>query len=156
MDFAFCLLLAAILGQAASATGQAVELWCVAKNNAEDSALQGALDWACSTGGANCGPVQVGGSCYDPADLERTSSFAFNDYFLKSGMTEDSCNFDGTAALSSLNPSHGNCKFPSSFTGRNRTAAGSQVVSDNLTSGTSVNDLPLFFLLFLLFTRICL
>ncbi|KAK8697923.1 hypothetical protein V6N13_114055 [Hibiscus sabdariffa] len=34
------------------------ELWCVAKNNAEDAALQGALDWACGQGGADCGPIQ--------------------------------------------------------------------------------------------------
>ncbi|CAK9176565.1 unnamed protein product [Ilex paraguariensis] len=82
-----------------------VVLWCVAKNNAEDSALQSALDWACGPGGADCGSIQQGGPCYDPSDIQRMASFAFNNYFLKHGLTEDSCNFDNTAALTSLNPS---------------------------------------------------
>ncbi|KAK3012370.1 hypothetical protein RJ639_012727 [Escallonia herrerae] len=103
----------------------AVELWCVAKNNAEDAALQSALDWACGAGGADCGPIQQGGPCYDAADIQKTASFAFNDYFLRHGMAEDSCNFDNTAALTSLNPSHHNCKFPSSLTVRNGSSSGS-------------------------------
>uniref|UniRef100_A0A5B7AP25 Putative PLASMODESMATA CALLOSE-BINDING PROTEIN 5 n=1 Tax=Davidia involucrata TaxID=16924 RepID=A0A5B7AP25_DAVIN len=102
-----------------------VELWCVAKNNAENSALQSSLDWACGPGGADCGPIQQGGPCYDPSDMQRTASYAFNDYFLKHGLTEDSCNFDNTAALTSLNPSHSNCKFPSSFTANNGSFTGS-------------------------------
>lgn len=85
--------------------GVTVELWCVAKNNAADNALQTAIDWACGPGGADCGPIQQGGPCYDPSDIQRTASYAFNDYFLKHGMNEESCNFDNTAALTSLNPS---------------------------------------------------
>ncbi|XP_028761798.1 PLASMODESMATA CALLOSE-BINDING PROTEIN 5-like [Neltuma alba] len=94
---------------------QAQELWCVAKNNAEDAALQSAINWACSTGGADCAPIQQGGPCYDPSNLQNTASYAFNDYFLKHGLSDDSCNFDNTAAITSLNPSHDNCKFPSSL-----------------------------------------
>lgn len=91
---------------AAAGDGAArVELWCVAKNNAEDAALQSSLDWACGPGGADCGPIQPGGPCYDASDIQRTASFAFNDYFIKHGMTEDACNFQSTAALTSLNPS---------------------------------------------------
>ncbi|QCD86244.1 histidine kinase 2/3/4 [Vigna unguiculata] len=89
------------------------ELWCVAKNNAEDASLQAALDWACGAGGADCGPIQSGGPCYDPSSVQNTASFAFNDYFLKHGMTDDSCNFNNNAAVTSLNPSFGNCKFHS-------------------------------------------
>ena len=88
-----------------SSSGAAVELWCVAKNNAEDAALQNALDWACGQGGADCSAIQQGGPCYDSSDIQKTASFAFNDYFLKHGLTQDSCNFDNTAALTSLNPS---------------------------------------------------
>ncbi|GMP67433.1 hypothetical protein CsSME_00027419 [Camellia sinensis var. sinensis] len=110
---------------AANGVAVRVELWCVGKNNAQDSALQKALDWACGPGGADCGPIQQGGPCYDPADVQRTASYAFNDYFLKNGLTQDSCNFDGTAALTSLNPSHGSCKFPSSFAVNNGSFTGS-------------------------------
>ncbi|KAK6919150.1 X8 domain [Dillenia turbinata] len=96
-----------------------VELWCVAKNNAQDSALQSALDWACGPGGADCSPIQSGGPCYDASSIIQTASYAFNDYYLKHGLTDDSCYFNNNAALTSLDPSHGNCKFPSSFTRSN-------------------------------------
>ncbi|KAJ4975972.1 hypothetical protein NE237_001078 [Protea cynaroides] len=89
-------------------------LWCVAKNNAEDSALQTALDWTCGQGGADCGPIQQGGPCYDPNNLQNMASYAFNDYFLKHGTRRDSCNFGNNGDLSSLDPSRGKCIFPSS------------------------------------------
>lgn len=100
--FFFCLLVSLATAQNSVVT---TELWCVAKNNAEDSALQSALDWACGAGGADCSPIQQGGPCYDPSDIQNTASYAFNDYFLKHGMTDESCNFDNTAAVTSLNPS---------------------------------------------------
>ncbi|KAJ7981552.1 Glucan endo-1,3-beta-glucosidase-like protein 1 [Quillaja saponaria] len=106
----------------------AVELWCVAKNNAEDAALQSALDWACGVGGADCSPIQQGGPCYDPSDIQNTASYAFNDYFLKHGLSDDSCYFDNTAAVTSLNPSHDNCRFPSSLKVSNGSFAGSATV----------------------------
>ncbi|MCD7462205.1 hypothetical protein HAX54_048001 [Datura stramonium] len=127
-------------GGAGAAT---VELWCVAKNNAEDAALQSAIDWACGPGGASCGPIQSGGPCYDASDIRRTASFAFNDYFLKHGMTDDSCNFANSAALTSLNPSHNGCKFPSSlsrssgnFNG-STTTTGLRQPSEDLSSSSS-------------------
>ncbi|KAL6137943.1 hypothetical protein ACLB2K_063232 [Fragaria x ananassa] len=116
-SFLLSLLLLLLLSLATLSTAQnsvvTTGLWCVAKNNAEDSALQSALDWACGDGGANCSPIQSGAPCYDASDIQNTASYAFNDYFLKNGMTDDSCNFDNTAALTSLNPSFGNCKMPS-------------------------------------------
>ncbi|XP_010552500.1 PREDICTED: PLASMODESMATA CALLOSE-BINDING PROTEIN 5 [Tarenaya hassleriana] len=111
------LLVAAGTVAAAQGGGGAVdpsELWCVAKNNAEDAALQTAIDWACGPGGADCGMIQQGGPCYDPMDLQQTASYAFNDYYLKHGLADDACFFDNNAALTSLNPSRGKCKFPSS------------------------------------------
>ncbi|XP_074280939.1 PLASMODESMATA CALLOSE-BINDING PROTEIN 5-like [Silene latifolia] len=90
------------------------QLWCVAKNNAEDSALQQALDWACGPGAANCGPIQQGGPCYDPNDIISMASYAFNDYCTKHGMTQETCNFSNTADLIDLDPSHDKCKYPSS------------------------------------------
>ncbi|KAI3457162.1 hypothetical protein Pfo_013825 [Paulownia fortunei] len=115
--------------------GAARELWCVAKNNAEDAALQSALDWTCGAGGADCGPIQNGGPCYDGSDLQRTASFAFNDYYRKHGPSEESCNFGNTAALTSLNPSHNNCKFPSSF------SSGNENLSGPVTAGSGSADL---------------
>ncbi|KAF3333287.1 PLASMODESMATA CALLOSE-BINDING PROTEIN 5 isoform X2 [Carex littledalei] len=90
------------------------DIWCVAKNNADDTALQSAIDWACGPGGADCRPIQLGGSCYDPGDIQSHASYAFNDYFIRNGGAESACDFSGTAALTSLNPGHGSCQFPSS------------------------------------------
>ncbi|KFK35036.1 hypothetical protein AALP_AA5G225700 [Arabis alpina] len=91
-----------------------VELWCVAKNNADDSSLRTAIDWACGQGGADCGPIQQGGPCNDPADIQKMASVVFNNYYLKNGLADEACNFDNNAALTSINPSQGTCKFPSS------------------------------------------
>uniref|UniRef100_A0A2P2J3E2 X8 domain-containing protein n=1 Tax=Rhizophora mucronata TaxID=61149 RepID=A0A2P2J3E2_RHIMU len=101
------------------------DLWCVAKNNAQDQQLQASIDWACGPGGADCGPIQQGGSCYVPGDIQTMASWAFNDYYLKHGLTDDACYFSNTAALTSLNPSHGNCKFPSSSSVNNGSVSGS-------------------------------
>ncbi|KAK6119982.1 hypothetical protein DH2020_046270 [Rehmannia glutinosa] len=92
------------LAAAQGGGGAARELWCVAKNNADDAALQSALDWTCGPGGADCGPIQKGGPCYDASDLQRTASYAFNDYYLKRGPSDENCSFGNTAALTSLNP----------------------------------------------------
>ncbi|XP_010504760.1 PREDICTED: PLASMODESMATA CALLOSE-BINDING PROTEIN 5-like isoform X3 [Camelina sativa] len=96
-----------------------VELWCVAKNNAEDSSLQTAIEWACGQGGADCGPIQQGGPCNDPTDVQKMASFVFNNYYLKNGEADEACNFNNNAALTSLNPSQGTCKYPSSKGGVN-------------------------------------
>ncbi|GAB2234728.1 hypothetical protein Droror1_Dr00003993 [Drosera rotundifolia] len=108
------LTLAFAAAAAAAATGVTQQLWCVAKNNADDASLQAALDWACGPGGADCGPIQAGGVCYDESDLIGMASLAFNVYCVKNGMNEEDCDFGGAAALTSLDPSHGNCKFQSS------------------------------------------
>ncbi|KAL2483393.1 PLASMODESMATA CALLOSE-BINDING PROTEIN 5 [Forsythia ovata] len=129
--FFFSYIAATFAAQGGGGGGATVELWCVAKNNAEDAALQPALDWACGPGGADCRPIQNNGPCYDQSDLQRTASFAFNDYFLRHGLTEDSCNFSNTAALTSLNPSHNNCKFPSSLS---TSSGGSYRVGDSRES----------------------
>lgn len=105
------LVLCPLAGGSGAAVGRAQEgvvnpeLWCVAKNNAEDAALQGALDWACGPGSADCSPIQRGGPCYFPSDIETMASYAFNSYYLKHGLTDDSCYFSNTAALTSLSPS---------------------------------------------------
>lgn len=91
----------------AQAGGQVLqaELWCVAKNNAEDSSLQTAIDWACGQGGADCSPIQQGRACNDPTDIQKMASYVFNNYYLKNGLADDACNFNNNAALTSINPS---------------------------------------------------
>ncbi|KAL5199579.1 hypothetical protein ABZP36_020782 [Zizania latifolia] len=98
---------AAGVGAAAVGVSGGGQLWCVAKNNAEDGALQAAVDWACGpAGGADCRAIQQGGACYDPPDLLEHASYAFNDYFLRAGgaAAPAACDFSGAAALTALNP----------------------------------------------------
>ncbi|CAD6339292.1 unnamed protein product [Miscanthus lutarioriparius] len=97
------------VGAGAVGVSGGAQLWCVAKNNAEDGALQSAIDWACSVDGgrADCAAIQQGGACFDPPDLQQHASYAFNDYFLRSGgaASPAACDFSGAAALTALNPS---------------------------------------------------
>ncbi|XP_020229489.1 PLASMODESMATA CALLOSE-BINDING PROTEIN 5 [Cajanus cajan] len=102
------------------------EVWCAAKNNAEDASLQAAVQWACGAGGADCGAIQEGGPCYDPSNVQNTASYAFNDYFRKHTISEDNCNFDNNAAITSFNPSYGNCRLPSSSLVNNGSFSGSE------------------------------
>uniref|UniRef100_A0A7N2KYX0 X8 domain-containing protein n=1 Tax=Quercus lobata TaxID=97700 RepID=A0A7N2KYX0_QUELO len=54
-------LLAGALVSEAQTSFVGKELWCVAKNNTEDTALQTALDWACEPGADDCSSIQQGG-----------------------------------------------------------------------------------------------
>ncbi|PWA87440.1 plasmodesmata callose-binding protein 5 [Artemisia annua] len=57
-------------------------------------------------------------------------------------MTEETCNFASTAALTDLDPSFGSCKFPSSMEGKssNGTAAvgGGTSTADLTSNGNNV------------------
>ncbi|KAL6537971.1 hypothetical protein OROHE_012258 [Orobanche hederae] len=145
----FSLVSISAAAQGGGGSAPPIKLWCVAKNNAEDAALQSALDWACVPGRADCGPIQNDGACYDGSDIQRTASYAFNDYYLKNGPSDENCNFGNTAALTSLDPSHGNCKFRPSVTSGNGNISGvvpgvSADPSSNGLVATSRWDLGLF------------
>ncbi|KAL3691970.1 hypothetical protein R1sor_005621 [Riccia sorocarpa] len=85
--------------------------WCVARNDASNSSLQIALDYACGPGYANCNAIQEGGPCYEPNTYVNHASYAFNDFFQKSNMDPRACNFSGTANLTQRDPSYGSCIF---------------------------------------------
>ncbi|KAH0449711.1 hypothetical protein IEQ34_020403 [Dendrobium chrysotoxum] len=135
------------------------DLWCVAKNNAEDAALQAALDWACGPGSADCQPVQEGGICFEPKDLQSHASYAFNDYFRRHGSSPSACDFSGVAAITGLNPSHGDCKFPASSYASNGSFSGLSTgfgpVSADISGGVCRNlalSSAIFTTLFLAFS----
>ncbi|KAH6785259.1 hypothetical protein C2S51_037714 [Perilla frutescens var. frutescens] len=84
-------------------------VWCVAKPTVPTSAMQQALDYACSSG-ADCQPIQVNGACYQPDTVLAHASFAFNSYWQKNKMAGGTCDFGGSAMLVTVDPnrSYGN------------------------------------------------
>ena len=86
--------------------------WCVCRSDANETALQETLDYACGQG-ADCAPVATGGSCHSPDSVVAHCSYAVNSYYQRSSQTKGAtCDFGGTATLSSADPSSGTCKYP--------------------------------------------
>ncbi|XP_062105751.1 PLASMODESMATA CALLOSE-BINDING PROTEIN 2-like [Humulus lupulus] len=104
--------------------------WCVSSPSVSQTSLQVALDYACGYGGADCSAIQPGGSCYNPNNIRDHASYAFNSYYQKNPVP-NSCNFAGTAVVTSTNPSTGTCLFPS-------TSTSSSVLNTTNSSGSTV------------------
>ncbi|CAL0315938.1 unnamed protein product [Lupinus luteus] len=85
------------------------EQWCVADEQSTEEELQGALNWACGSGGADCSQIQENQPCYIPNTLKDHASYAFNTYFQNFKHTGASCNFRGAAITTELDPSK--CHF---------------------------------------------
>ncbi|CAD6343561.1 unnamed protein product [Miscanthus lutarioriparius] len=98
-------------------------VFCVANSSAPHSALKHSLDWACGPGSANCSAIQPGQPCYASDDIVAVSSYAFNDYYHRTQSSGGTCNFNGTAMITSTDPSHGSCIFAGS-TGANGSKGG--------------------------------
>ncbi|XP_074270372.1 major pollen allergen Ole e 10-like [Silene latifolia] len=88
--------------------------WCIALPDASQTDLQIALDWACGSGNADCGPIQAGGPCFEPNTLVSHASYAFNSYYQQNGNNEVACHFGGTATLTQHDPSYGKCVYAAS------------------------------------------
>ncbi|XP_057419127.1 PLASMODESMATA CALLOSE-BINDING PROTEIN 3-like [Lotus japonicus] len=87
--------------------------WCVARPDASETALQTVLDHACGQGGADCSEIQPGGSCYIPITVRYHASYVFNENYQRNP-APSSCDFEGTATLTKIDPSSGNCIFDAS------------------------------------------
>ncbi|XP_038887352.1 major pollen allergen Ole e 10-like isoform X2 [Benincasa hispida] len=89
--------------------------WCIASQSASQKALQIALDYACGYGGTDCSAIQAGQSCYNPNTIHDHASYAFNSYYQKNPVP-NSCNFGGTAVITSTDPSTMACQYTSTST----------------------------------------
>ncbi|THU56876.1 hypothetical protein C4D60_Mb11t21830 [Musa balbisiana] len=85
--------------------------WCVATADASLAELQSNIDYACGSGGADCGAIQNGGACFDPDTLLAHASYAMNAYYQAAGRHDFNCYFGGTGVLTSTDPSYGNCRY---------------------------------------------
>ncbi|KAJ7978727.1 PLASMODESMATA CALLOSE-BINDING PROTEIN 3-like [Quillaja saponaria] len=93
--------------------GHSSATWCVCKTGLSDSVLQKSLDYACGAG-ADCAPTHQGGGCFNPNTVKAHCDYAVNSYFQRKGQAQGSCDFAGTAVITTSNPSIAGCSFPSS------------------------------------------
>lgn len=77
--------------------------YCLCKDGG-DPALQKTLDYACGAG-ADCTAILQNGACYTPNTVKDHCSYAVNSYFQKKGQATGSCDFSGTAFVSTNPPS---------------------------------------------------
>ncbi|XP_062000607.1 PLASMODESMATA CALLOSE-BINDING PROTEIN 1-like [Rosa rugosa] len=82
--------------------------WCIAKPHADIQGLQKSLDWLC--GMIECQAIQPGGACYDESVRSR-ASFAMNSYYQTKGRNDYNCDFSGTGLITTVDPSHGQCRY---------------------------------------------
>nr|CDM83470.1 unnamed protein product [Triticum aestivum] len=75
-----------------------------------------ALDYACGYSGVDCSAIQTGGSCFNPDTIHDHASYAFNSYYQKNPLPT-SCDFGGTATITTTDPSSGSCQYPASSGG---------------------------------------
>ncbi|KAM5582292.1 glucan endo-1,3-beta-glucosidase 4 [Rosa sericea] len=141
-------------------TGNSSGPFCVAKTDADPDKLQDGLNWACGQGQADCTPIQQGHGCFLPNTLVNHASYAYNAYYQRMQSVGGTCDFDGTAKTTTVDPSYGSCKFASSnssttggFTPISATAPSSPVGgwSSNLKVSQLQYLIPAAFLPLLLF-----
>lgn len=118
------------------ANDTANQTFCTAKEGADSKMLQAALDWACGPGKVDCAPLLQGQSCYEPDNVASHATYAFDTYYHLMGKAPGSCDFNGVAAITTTDPSHGSCMFVTS-SGSNGTFLNSTAsATDSKASGS--------------------
>ncbi|BAT02790.1 Os07g0633100, partial [Oryza sativa Japonica Group] len=123
----------------------ATGMFCVALPNADPTALQEGLNWACGQGHANCAAIQPGGPCYKANNLPALASYAYNDYYQRNSGAGATCSFNGTATTTATDPSSGQCVFSgSSMAGGTTPAANAPSAVGPFTPGFGNGSSPTF------------
>ncbi|XP_057787322.1 probable glucan endo-1,3-beta-glucosidase A6 [Salvia miltiorrhiza] len=90
------------------------KIWCVsATTMTREMELAPAVEFACLQGNNTCKELAPGGACYEPVSIVSHASYAFSSYWAKFRGDGASCYFNGLAVQTTVDPSHGSCKFPS-------------------------------------------
>ncbi|XP_027183822.1 glucan endo-1,3-beta-glucosidase-like [Coffea eugenioides] len=84
--------------------------WCVPKDDASDGALQSNIDYVCGSG-VDCQPIQNGGPCFEPNTVRSHAAYAMNAYYQAHGRNDYNCDFIGTGAITTTNPSYQECTY---------------------------------------------
>ncbi|CAA2987820.1 glucan endo-1,3-beta-glucosidase 4-like [Olea europaea subsp. europaea] len=102
------------LSNSGSLNANSSTVFCIVKPGANEDSLRSGIDWACGPGQANCRAIQQGQPCYLPDTWQNHASYAYNDYYQKMHSSGGTCDFDGTATTTSIDPSYGSCRFSGS------------------------------------------
>ncbi|EAZ40556.1 hypothetical protein OsJ_25011 [Oryza sativa Japonica Group] len=87
--------------------------WCVCRSDQPQAALQKTIDYACGAG-ADCNSIHEQGQCFNPNTVVAHCSWAANSYFQRNRAMGATCDFTGTATLTTSDPSVSGCSFPAS------------------------------------------
>ncbi|CAN6184336.1 unnamed protein product [Urochloa humidicola] len=91
----------------------AASQWCVCRQDAPQTSLQKTIDYACGAG-ADCNSIHENGGCYNPNTVAAHCSWAANSYYQNNKAKGATCDFTGTAALTTSDPSSSGCSYPTS------------------------------------------
>ncbi|WVZ66609.1 hypothetical protein U9M48_015801 [Paspalum notatum var. saurae] len=91
----------------------AASQWCVCRQDAQQAMLQKTIDYACGSG-ADCTAIHENGACYNPNTVPAHCSWAANSYYQNNKAKGATCDFTGTAALTTTDPSSSGCSYPTS------------------------------------------
>lgn len=75
----------------------------MAKTGADATTLQNNINYACAF--VDCKPIQSGGGCFDPNNVQSHASFVMNAYYQANGRNDNACDFKGTGMVTSSDPS---------------------------------------------------
>ncbi|KAL6656911.1 hypothetical protein ACP70R_004691 [Stipagrostis hirtigluma subsp. patula] len=92
---------------------RAASQWCVCRQDVLPAALQKTIDYACGAG-ADCTPIHENGPCYNPNNVPAHCSWAANSYYQNNKGKGATCDFTGTATLTTSDPSSSGCSYPTS------------------------------------------
>ncbi|XP_071721954.1 PLASMODESMATA CALLOSE-BINDING PROTEIN 2-like [Rutidosis leptorrhynchoides] len=90
-------------------TGHSSATWCVCKQGA-DAILQKTLDYACGAGG-DCSAIHEKGACFNPNTVRSHCNYAVNSFFQNKKQAQGTCDFAGTATISTSDPSTPGCIY---------------------------------------------
>ncbi|KAB2038016.1 hypothetical protein ERO13_D03G096300v2 [Gossypium hirsutum] len=126
----------------AAITGRSSGNWCICKDGVSDTVLQKTLDYACGAG-ADCNPIHLKGSCFNPDTVKAHCSYAVNSYFQRKGQAQGTCDFSGTATVTTADPSYTGCAFPSSASTAGTTTTPTTTPSSTTPSSVNpINNTP--------------
>ncbi|CAA0822501.1 PLASMODESMATA CALLOSE-BINDING PROTEIN 3 [Striga hermonthica] len=97
------LLVSLVLVLLLAMSGHSDATYCVCNSNLSQDVLQKNIDYACGAG-ADCTDIHQNGPCFNPNTVRDHCNFAVNSYYQRRNQVQGSCDFQGTATVTSTPP----------------------------------------------------